>query len=323
KWAYENVKSDHHQFFITPLFAYVSEAETFGCEVEYRKNDIPWVKGHCINTHDDLDKLEKLDFIHSGAHGREVRYREDMLKIAGNYKIRFNDGKEIGIQDKIKLGLYNYSYSYGNPGVGVAGATIGTMLNANDIRGLENIMMDMLDDPEFAHRLLSIITDKIIAWVTYTKEVCGEPKEGVFIGDDGAANLSPALYEEFLLPYQKKIQAAFGGYTSFHGDAKAHHIFPYLANELKINDFSGFSYLDDAELVKEYFCGKTVLCGNVNPMAMETGDPESVMQMAKIAIENYAPYSGYFLKDGDNITPKTPLENVNALYEAAVKYGKY
>ncbi len=323
KWFYENVKSDHHRFPITPLFAYVSEAETFGCEVEYRKNDIPWVKSHCINNDDDLDRLEKLDFIHTGAHGREVKYREDMLKIAGNYKIRFKDGHEMGIKDNIKLGLYNYSYSYGNPGVGVAGATIGTMLNANDIRGMENIMVDMLDAPEFAHRLLSIITDKIISWIEYTKEVCGEPKEGVFIGDDGAANLSPATYEEFLLPYQKRIKEHFGGYTSFHGDAKAHHIFPYLANELKIDDFSGFSYLDDPELVREYFCGKTVLCGNVDPMAMESGTPQSVMELAKTAIDNYASYSGFFLKDGDNITPKTPLENVNALYEAAVKYGKY
>lgn len=323
KWFYENVKSDHHQIAITPAFCYVAEAETFGCEVEYRKNDIPWVKKHCINNEEDLDRLEKVDVVHAGAHGREVKFREGMMKIAGNYKIRFADGKEMGIEDKIKLGLYNYSYSYGNPGIGVAGGTIGVMLNANDIRGMENIMMDMLMQPEFAHRLLSILTDKIIEWVAYTKQVCGDNGEGVFIGDDGAANLSPELYETFLLPYQKKIQAHFGGYTTFHGDALAHHVFPYLANELKINDFSGFSYLDDPELVGKYFGGKTVLCGNVDPMSMESGTPESVMALAKKAIENYAGYGGFFLKDGDNITPNTPLENVNALYEAAVKYGRY
>ena len=323
KWLYENIKSDHYHIYISPVFNYVSEAETFGCKVEFRDNDIPWVKEHCIFGEDDLLKLEKLDFIHSGIHGKEVMYREEMMKIAGNYKIRFKDGVEIGIEDKIKLGLHNYSYASGVPGIGVAGGTIGTMLNANDIRGMEKIMMDLYDNPEFARKLLEIITDKIIQWVEYSKQVCNEPKEGVFIGDDGAANLSPELYEEFLLPCHKRMQAYFGGYTTFHADAKGHHLFPFLINELKINDFSGFSYLDDKKLTAETFGGKAVLCGNINPMKLEAGTKEDVMEECREAIEHFAPYSGFFLKDGDNITPKTPLENINAMYEAAVKYGKY
>lgn len=186
KWLYENIKSDHYKIVISPVFAYVSEAETFGCEVEYRDNDIPWVKKHCINNEDDLKKLENLDFIHSGIHGKEVKFREEMLKIAGNYKIRFKDGVEIGIEDKIKLGLHNYSYASGVPGIGVAGGTIGPMLNANDLRGTENVMIDLIDEPEFAKKLLEIITDKIIQWVEYSKQVCGDSKEGVFLGDDGS-----------------------------------------------------------------------------------------------------------------------------------------
>ncbi|TFG62954.1 MAG: hypothetical protein E4H36_06795, partial [Spirochaetales bacterium] len=323
KWLYENVKSDHYQILISPVFAYVSEAETFGAEVEYRDNDIPWVKKHCVENEDDLKKLEKIDFIHSGIHGREVRFREEMMKIAGSYKIRFKDGVETGIEDKIKLGLHNYSYASGIPGIGVAGGTIGTMLNANDIRGSENIMIDLYEAPQFAARLLEIITDKIIQWVEYSKQVCGDPKEGVFIGDDGAANLSPKMYEEFLLPHHKRMKAHFGGYTTFHADAKGHHLFPYLADELKVDDFSGFSYLDDKKLTADTFGGKTVLCGNINPMNLETGTKESVMEECRDAIEHFAPYSGFFLKDGDNITPNTPLENINALHEAAEKYGRY
>jgi len=323
KWIYENIKSDHYQILITPVFAYTTEAETFGCEIDYRDNDSPWVKSHCINNEDDLDKLEKLDFINSGTHGKEIMFREEMLKIAGNYKIRFSDGVEIGIEDKIKLGYPCFSYASGIAGWGVAGGTIGPMLNANDIRGIENVSIDMYENPDFAKRLLDLITDKIIDWVDYQKQVCGDPKEGVFIGDDGAANLSPALYEEFLLPCHKKIQAHFGGYTTFHGDAKAHHIFPYLINDLKINDFSGFSYLDDKKLIAETFGGKTVLCGNINPMNLEAGSKESVIQECKEAIDNYASFSGFFLKDGDNIPPDTPVENINAMYETAVEYGRY
>jgi len=119
------------------------------------------------------------------------------------------------------------------------------------------------------------------------------------------------------------MKSYFGGYTSFHADAKADHILDIVAGELGIDDFSGFGYQDDREHVAKLFGGKAVLCGNINPMNIETGDRKSIIEECRNAIEYFAPYSGFFLKDGDNIPPNTPLENINYLYEAAEKYGKY
>ena len=81
--------------------------------------------------------------------------------------------------------------------------------------------------------------------------------------------------------------------------------------------------MDDKKLVADTFGGKTVLCGNINPINLESGTKESVIQECREAIDAYASYSGFFLKDGDNIPPKAPLENINAMYETAVKYGRY
>jgi uroporphyrinogen-III decarboxylase len=323
KWHLENVKSDHYQIRIHPVYCYVSEAATFGCEVEFRKDNIPWVKSHWIENDDDLAKLEKMDPIHGGLHGRELALREEMLSIAGNYKIRFTDGVEMGIEDKIGISYGNFSYASGISGIGVAGRTIGVMLMANDLRGAEGMMTDLILRPDYAARLLSIITDKIIQWVAYTKELLGEPREGVFVGDDGAANLSPELYRTFLLPLQKRMKAHFGGYTTFHADAKADHILPIVAEELGIDDFSGFGFADDRELVARLFGGKVVLSGNINPMNLESGTRETIMEECRNALEHFAPLGGFFLKDGDNIPPATPLENINLLHEAAVRYGRY
>jgi uroporphyrinogen-III decarboxylase len=197
------------------------------------------------------------------------------------------------------------------------------MLVANDLRGAEAMMTDLLVNPEFAERLLSIITDKIIRWVAYTKELMGEPGEGVFVGDDGAANLSPELYRKFLLPLQKRIKSRFGGYTTFHADARADHILPIVAGELGIDDFSGFGYLDDRELVARLFGGKTVLSGNINPMNLESGTRETILEECRNALEHFKGLGGFFLKDGDNIPPKTPLDNINCLFDAALQYGRY
>jgi uroporphyrinogen-III decarboxylase len=323
KWIFENIKSDHYKIILGPVFNYVSEAGTYGSEIEFRDDNIPWVKSNFIKSEADLDKLEKIDPIYSGLHGKELKFREEMLEIAGNYKIKLSDGKEIGISDKIGINYNNFSYASGIPGIGVAGRTIGPMLVAIDLRGPNNIYMDVIDKPEFTKRLLEIITKKIIQWIAFTKDLLGEPKEGVFVGDDGAAQLSPDLYRNILLPYQKKIKDYFGGYTTMHADAKADHIMDIIANELIINDFSGFGYQDDKVLVAKLFGGKAVLSGNINPMNIAGGNKETIIKECREALEHFAPYSGFFLKDGDNIPPDAPLENINYLFEAAVKYGKY
>ena len=45
---------------INPVFCYVSEAGTFGADIEFRENDIPWVKSHWIETDEDLRRLDNV-----------------------------------------------------------------------------------------------------------------------------------------------------------------------------------------------------------------------------------------------------------------------
>jgi len=323
KWILENIKSDLYNIMIHPVFAYVSEAGTFGAEVEFRDNDIPWVRNHPIQSEDDLEKLEKIDPVHSGLHGKELKLREEMIGIAGDYKIRFSDGVEMGIADKIGVNYSNFSYSSGIIGIGVAGRTIGPMAVANDLRGPTNMYIDVLENPGFAKRLLDIVTDKIIKWIEYTKELMGEPMEGVFLGDDGAAQLSPDTYREILLPCHKKMKEYFGGFTTFHTCGRADHLLEIISNELGIDNFAGFGYQIDRDLVAGIFGGRAVLSGNVNPENINSGTRESIMEECKDAIERFAPYGGYFLKGGDDPPPTAPVENINCFYEAAVTYGKY
>jgi uroporphyrinogen decarboxylase len=323
KWVLENIKSDLYHIMIHPVFAYVSEAGTFGAEVEFRDNDVPWVKKHPLKTEDDLEKLEKIDPISSGLHGKELKLREEMLKIAGDYKIRLSDGVDVGIEDKIGINYNSFSYSSGMIGIGVAGRTIGPMAVANDLRGSTNMYTDVIENPGFARSLLDIVTDKIIKWIEYTKELMDEPRGGVFVGDDGAAQLSPKLYRQILLPYHKRMKEHFGGFTTFHTCGKADHILEIIANELGIDNFAGFGYQDDRKLVAEIFGGKAVLSGNVNPENINSGTRESIMEECRDAIEHFARYGGYFLKGGDDPPPTAPVENVNYFYEAALKYGRY
>ncbi len=68
---------------------------------------------------------------------------------------------------------------------------------------------------------------------------------------------------------------------------------------------------------------RVVLLGNVDPMLIRSGTPEQVRQATRRVIEKLAPLHGFIVQDGNNIPPGSPLENINAMMEAAEIYGRY
>lgn len=70
--------------------------------------------------------------------------------------------------------------------------------------------------------------------------------------------------------------------------------------------------------------GKTVLLGPIDPSGvLAHGTPELVMEKAREAIEIMAPGGGFILASGCALPATTPDENIDALIEAAKKYGTY
>ena len=66
-----------------------------------------------------------------------------------------------------------------------------------------------------------------------------------------------------------------------------------------------------------------MLLGNVNPMLIHSGTPDEVREATRRVIEKLAPLRGFIVQDGNNIPPGSPLENINAMMEAAETYGRY
>jgi uroporphyrinogen-III decarboxylase len=69
--------------------------------------------------------------------------------------------------------------------------------------------------------------------------------------------------------------------------------------------------------------GKVVLLGNVSPLLIAEGTPAEIKEATRRVIEKLAPYKGLIIQDGNNIAPGTPVENINAMMEAALEYGRY
>jgi len=58
-------------------------------------------------------------------------------------------------------------------------------------------------------------------------------------------------------------------------------------------------------------------------MLIHSGTPEQVREATRTVIEKLAPYKGLIVPDGNNIPPGSPVENINAMMEAAEVYGRY
>lgn len=85
-----------------------------------------------------------------------------------------------------------------------------------------DIFIDMYDDPDFIHDLLSVITDTYIRLMHKIKPYLNDSEDGfcyhwntlypgeIVLRDDTAVNISPDMYNEFVKPYDEKIIKEFG-----------------------------------------------------------------------------------------------------------------
>ena len=72
--------------------------------------------------------------------------------------------------------------------------------------------------------------------------------------------------------------------------------------------------------MSEIMGGRVVLEGNISPINIFNGTAKSVFEETMEAIEVFALHRGYIVMDGANIPPGSPVENINAMYEASVHY---
>ena len=122
----------------------------------------------------------------------------------------------------------------------------GPLTTALQIVGYDKMIYWMVDHPERIHALMQLVTDALIAWVKRQKEVAGQDPcddayvlgvkipgglGGVWISDDDSVLFSPALYREFVVPYNSRVLAAFGGGAIHYCGNSNQHVESFLATE--------------------------------------------------------------------------------------------
>lgn len=312
KWLMEHVKTD--QYTITGAwvgawtdFQNTTEASSMECEVFFPDNDIPWVGPGWIKTDADLRRLEKIDVTRNGLNGRQVAFRRAMMAVAEKYPVRFQGGPVF--------------YPGADPAL--THTSHGPFGVAADLMGQTEMFSAIIERPDFTRELMRIVTDKIIAWLDFCWAEMKISHRDFAWTDDLAAYLSPKIYREMVLPFEKKLRFHFDGWASMHMCGRTNHLLRIFADDVRIKELQGFGWEVDLDLIGEVMGGRVVLLGNVSPLTIAAGAPDQVKAETRRVIEKLGRYRGLIIQDGNNIAPGSPVENINAMMEAAEEYGRY
>ncbi len=196
----------------------------------------------------------------------------------------------------------------------------GPLCLASYLRGITELMMDLVEDPERVHRLLSFTTETVIRWLQAQAEAIGDTVEGIFLLDDIPGMLSRKSYLEFAHPYLQRICAAFpaGWVKIYHNDA---NIRPFLA-DLGGAGFDVLNWTHNVDVLqaREKLGDKICLMGNVPPLDTAVrGTPGEVRAAAREVLSKSGG-RGLILSVGGGVSPGMPPENIQAMVEVAREF---
>lgn len=189
-YHHEHFKDDF--YFSDELYIWYSvatELSFFGTELLHFDYKEPWIKGALIHEYEDLDKMEFPDFYKSGVMPFFHRCYDVFREYAGNdLKVMFPEWVR------------------------------GPFCTASHLRGVENLLMDTMLEPEFVHKTMRFIVDSNKHWNAERAKFLGEPLHSCKLWNDeiDGAMISADCYRDFIFPYEKELGEHYGEVAYWH-----------------------------------------------------------------------------------------------------------
>lgn len=263
------------------------EAEAFGAKVEFQRDDIPHVMGRLVNDAASVEALE----IPSLNAGRIPEF----VKAA-------------------RLAVENIT---DRP---VLAGCIGPFTLAGRLYDISEIMTDIYLEPDVIERLLDKCTAFILA---YCKELKAAGVKGVFMAEPAAGLLSDEDCRTWSSEYIKKIvdklQDDNFAIINHNCGNKGQCTQAMIASGAASLHFG--NAIDMEQVLYECPTGLVVM-GNIDPVGiMKQSTPEKVKEVTHTLLDRVASHPNFVLSSGCDLPPHTPLENVDAFFEALAEYN--
>ena len=262
------------------------EAEGYGSVLEFSEKKLPTVVKYALDDISGASALRPL-------RAREIPRLFDLVKAT---ELALKDGD-----------IYPMTLA------------AGPMTVAGNIRGVEALLVDAIDEPEAVAQLLETVTETALDFID---ELANIGARYVYIADPVASLTTPAMYEELVLPMHKKLferMESRGIRGRLHMCGNTLRILPYSCGcGARIIDID---HAVDMSKALDIVGDSCILNGNIDPVsdvyscdAQQTYD--AMMERARQAAGRRAMFM-----PGCELPTDTPIANVKAIARALRDIG--
>ena len=261
----------------------------------------------------------------AGALSAEVKFGSDEPALA--FRGCLEDWKDIGKCKSVDISGYKYIQvwlksvrllrDYFKDEIFIRGNCDQAPFSlASMLRGMQNWFLDLYDNDR---------RDQVFELLEYCADVCTQfvgmmaqaGAHGISNGDSvaGPAMVSPEVYREFALPFERKVVTkahAYGLPYILHicGDTTR------ILDQMPASGADGIEldYSTDAGKARAAFKNNIVFSGNIDPTGVLTaGTPNDVRRAVRKLLSEFDGSPKFILCSGCSIPPSAPSENIKAL----------
>ena len=224
------------------------EASAYGMEFEYPEHGVGKPKAPLLQGPDDLQRIKPFDMENAERPRQRVESVRRMAEAVGR------------------------THS-------VLGWVEGPLAEYADLRGVESMFMDLIDNPQMYVEAVGTLIDNEIR---FARAQVAAGADMVGIGDAVASLISPEMYQTYVLPYEKELIEAIHE----AGAATKLHICGDISKNIALMAQTGTDMIDVDWMVPLDQARAAVgpdmtLCGNFDPAAvLLQGTPQEVADAA-------------------------------------------
>lgn len=198
------------------------------------------------------------------------------------------------------------------------------------LRGLDEFMVDLLINKDYANALM----DKVMQFpLKAGLKMIDLGVDMIWMGDDVSTQrnmmISPEVWREYLKPRYAYVFSEFKKRNkhikiAYHSCGNCEAIIDEMA-EIGLDVLNPIQPAAmEPTMIKKKYGGKLTLFGGMDvQQILPFGTADEVKREVKRLIEGCGKGGGYILSPAHHIQSDTSIENINAFYEAARKYGRY
>jgi uroporphyrinogen decarboxylase len=197
------------------------------------------------------------------------------------------------------------------------------------IRGMENLLMDYVADPENVHRMHAALCD---LYCGYLRCAAREIRpDGFWTSDDLGHQtqpmMSPEMFDDLILPYYKRVSYVLkesNVHFWLHSCGNNTPLLPSLI-EGGVDVFHPVQKgtMDEVAVAKEFGDKICFLSGIDVQHILQEQDPPSVREEVRHLIDTFDQHGGKMcIGAGNGIVRGTPFENIEAFLDESLRYGE-